>query len=383
MAIPPEYRDREQTYLKHEFLREYLRRWGHKLASTGRNRPVKIWYVDCFAGPWKNEDEQLLDTSIYIGLDALSESAQTWREKQANVEVGAIFVESSRTAFQTLHTYLNANASGIDHHCFHGEFGDQIAKINGIIGTDPAFIFVDPTGFKGAAMRFIRPLVQQSRRDVLINVMFNHINRFKDDPRGFLKRQMGDFFGLEPGALEPHLGEEALMEVYRNNLKNTARLPWAADAAVPHPTEDRTKFRLVIGGRSTAVLSVFREAEAKVLRDLAPVVRAEARQRREFGQTGQSALFDASAVVSDADSRFSDYEEAAAAGALGMVVESIRSSPRRWKHIWPGVLETLHLTLPDLARIVVEAHRRSELYIDPSPGPRRSTIDENHLIRLR
>jgi three-Cys-motif partner protein len=88
MAIPPEYHGREQSYLKHQFLREYLRRWGHKIASLGRNKRVKIWYVDCFAGPWRSEDEQLSDTSIHIGLSALSEAAETWREKRANVDDG-------------------------------------------------------------------------------------------------------------------------------------------------------------------------------------------------------------------------------------------------------------------------------------------------------
>jgi three-Cys-motif partner protein len=382
VAIPPEYHGREQSYLKHQFLREYLRRWGHKIASLGRSKRVKIWYVDCFAGPWRSEDEQLSDTSIHIGLSALSEAAETWRKKQANVDMGAIFVEKSPTAFRALRAYLDANQTEIDCQPFQGEFGDHVDRVANIIGDDPAFIFVDPTGFKGAAMRFIPPLVRRGPRDVLINVMFNDINRFKDDPRQFLRRQLGDFFGVKPGELPPQLSEEDLMAVYRDNLKRATGLCWVADAAVPHPTHDRTKFRLVIGGRVPAVLSVFREAEATVLRDLAALVRTEARQRRELGQTGQGSLFDASDVASERDSRFSTHEETAVAGALERVTTLLRSGPRPWREIWPSVLEALHLPLPDLARIVLQAHRRSELHIEPAPGPRRTTIEDNSMIRL-
>jgi three-Cys-motif partner protein len=82
-------------------------------------------------------------------------------------------------------------------HPLNCEFGEAVPKIQQLVGSDPAFIFVDPTGWKGAAMKFIAPLVDRPRRDVLVNVMFNDVNRFKDDPRAFLRKQMEDFFGLE------------------------------------------------------------------------------------------------------------------------------------------------------------------------------------------
>lgn len=54
-------------------------------------------------------------------------------------------------------------------------------------------------------MSFIRPLVLCPVRDVMINVMFNDINRWKDDSRSFLRTQMRDFFGLEDDDLVPGL----------------------------------------------------------------------------------------------------------------------------------------------------------------------------------
>ena len=47
------------------------------------------------------------------------------------------------------------------------------------IGSDPAFIFIDPTGWTGAAIRYIEPLLDGRFRDVMIRVP-SEIYRFKD-----------------------------------------------------------------------------------------------------------------------------------------------------------------------------------------------------------
>lgn len=79
MTVPSEYHGREQSFLKHRVLQQYLQRWGKKLGSLSRTRLVRLWYVDCFAGPWRNKSASLEDTSIEIGLRALEEAATTWR----------------------------------------------------------------------------------------------------------------------------------------------------------------------------------------------------------------------------------------------------------------------------------------------------------------
>ena len=114
----------------------------------------------------------------------------------------------------------------------------MVTNLQAWLGSDAALIFVDPTGWKGAAMRFIAPLAKdQPRRDVLVNVMFDHINRFKDDPRAFLREQMREFFGLGDAELPEALAEEDLFALYRGKLKEICGLQHAADLAIP--TSDR------------------------------------------------------------------------------------------------------------------------------------------------
>jgi hypothetical protein len=67
MSIPADYIGREQTYVKHEILRTYLTRL---FMIIGRSEST-INYVDCFAGPWEDETEELRSTSIGISIDLM------------------------------------------------------------------------------------------------------------------------------------------------------------------------------------------------------------------------------------------------------------------------------------------------------------------------
>ncbi|HKQ69155.1 MAG TPA: three-Cys-motif partner protein TcmP [Polyangiaceae bacterium] len=102
MQVPREYQGREQSFLKHRVLHEYLLGWGLKLGSLARRRRVRLCYADGFAGPWKAQSAALEDTSIVIGLNALEAAAQTWREHGAQIDVEAAFVEKDDMAFGDL-----------------------------------------------------------------------------------------------------------------------------------------------------------------------------------------------------------------------------------------------------------------------------------------
>ncbi|PRP90062.1 hypothetical protein ENSA5_68340 [Enhygromyxa salina] len=379
MKVPPEYHGREQSFLKHRFLTEYLRSWAHKLGSRARSGPQRLWYVDVFAGPWSSADAELRDTSIYIGLQALEEAAQTWRDTEGvNIKPGAIFVEKDRRAFARLQDFLRQRQGIVETHPFMGEFGHHVDGIQRLIGSDPAFVFVDPTGFKGAQMQFIAPLMKRRHRDVLVNVMFNHVNRWKDDPRQFLREQMRAFFGLEDSDLPVGLEEPELLRLYRRQLKLTCDIEWAADIGVPHPTIDRTWFRLVVGGKHPKVLEVFRDAERKVMGIEAAVVREEARVR----SAAQPSLFSAEETAGAQEQRYTRQRDEDLDRVRTMLRERLGDGELTWQQIWPVLLEDLHLTLRELSRACFSAYKAGELLVSPTPGPKRRTLLEADLISL-
>ncbi len=375
MKIPEEYKGREPTYLKHRVLSEYLKSWAQKWASTIRaKKVVRLWYVDCFAGPWHAQDEALQDTSVAIGLEALKQAAETWG-RHGHIELNAIFVEKDKKAFSRLKEFLEKSAGPVKATPLPGEFGEFVELIDREIQNEPAFLFVDPTGWKGVGMKNIAPLAGVKGRDVLINVMFNHINRFKDDPRAFLREQMRDFFGLSERDVPPGMTEQGLFALYRKQLREKCTVSLAADLIIPHATHDRTWFRLVMGGHHKAAVELFREIEKRICGAEAGEIRDEARNRG-------AAQLGLDLDLSQPDLTYSRVHDADLQLAPSCVLQMLtRKSPQRFDELWPLLLQELHITKTDLGGLVRSLHAEGKVVIR-SPVGRRYALKDDTLLSL-
>lgn len=380
MTIPEEYRGREQTYLKHQVLRKYLSRWGYKLASAGRHQHHRLWYVDCFAGPWKSRSARIDDTSVSIGLAVLNEVLEEWQGRGARVSAEAVFVEADPKSFDALKEHVDEHAGAVRAHVLPGEFGSNVEEIRRLLGDDAAFVFVDPTGWKGVGMRHIARLVDRPFRDVMINVMYEHINRFKaEERRTWLREQLCDFFGIEDNAQLRDLDEEALLRAYRNQLKTMSGLRYALELAVPHPTQDRTYFHLVAGGRHRDVVSLFRDVEAAVVGGEAAEVRESARRRKDEASSGQLG-FDLGGAATE-DLRYRRLRDDGLEAAREIVLEELGRGVQRFEDLWPHVLEGAHITRSNLGSLIKKMRDESLLIIE-GMGPRERTIKDEHTLRL-
>jgi three-Cys-motif partner protein len=378
--MPDEYRGREHTWLKHRVLDEYLQGWAHKLGSI-RQHPVHLWYVDCFAGPWQSQDASRSDTSIAIGLKALNDAAATWAALGNEIRLHAVFVEKDPRAFSVLQAFVAEAAGAVDVHALRGAFGDHVDAIDALIGTNPAFIFVDPTGWGGADLRFIAKLGSKARRDLMINVMYDHINRFKDvkeEKLAFLRSQMRDFFGLSDADLPEGLDEAALMGLYRDRLGRLGGIGLVADLAVPVPTRERTKFRLVVAGHNAKVIELFRDIEKKVIGADAARVRSDAKARADEDRTRQPALLQAPAPATDPG--YADDQIAAEHAVRELLPRRLRrDGPQRFGDLWPRILCVYHLTLGDLRRVVAELRTAGAIEVR-GLGPRERSVKDQHVL---
>lgn len=378
MDVPAEYVGREQTWLKHRVLKLYLESWTHKLSSTARTRgTTRLWYVDCFAGPWNSRHVAQEDTSPFIGLRALREAAAAWREKGHDVRLGAIFVEPTE-AFHALVELVQREAGAeVEPFTYHGEFGDLVPRIRAQLGDDAAFLFVDPTGWKGAAMKYIEPLMQARIRDVMVNVMFDYLNRFKDAPLDFIREQLRDFVGMDLATLPASPDERELMAIYREQLKVRCGIEHTADLAIPYPTQERTYFRMVVGGKHRKVLELFRDVERKVVGGEAAAARDAAKRRREFEKTGQLSLGIAPPRIS---SSYGELSEDGRRAARKLVVRSAQHRPGvRFRELWPDVLEQCHITVADLKALVWDLHRDNTVRLG-GVGANQRTAHDDHQI---
>jgi len=305
-----DYKGREQAYIKHRLLEAYLKR----LFMIVGQFQESICYVDCFAGPWEENREDLMDTSIGISLKIMADCQEALGRMGAKVRCRALYIEKSRRRHAKLQAFLGGNTpSGIVAESFCGEFFDLRRQILEWCRPDEfTFFFIDPKGWKKVVeVPTLKPLLQRPRSEFLINFMYDFILRTHTQKE--FEQDMGAIFGQVPdtGGMLPKDRERHLLTLYREHLKaympETGGQPRSAWVPILDPGIDRTKYELVYLTRSAKGIQVFMDASDKL--DLVQRrVRACTKQERAEEKTGQWSLFGAEATVPDSDGRV-DLEE--------------------------------------------------------------------------
>lgn len=145
MIDPEYYKNREQTYIKHYVLKNYLERVAYNIFSFQKH----FAYVDGFSGPWKSENEKYEDTSFKIAIDQLNSVKQGIYERtQKTVQFRCMFIEKHSKPYAELESAV-ARISETRIETIKGEFEDLINEINGFIGNSFSLVFIDPTGWQG------------------------------------------------------------------------------------------------------------------------------------------------------------------------------------------------------------------------------------------
>lgn len=303
MGIPDQYRERykgrEQTLVKHCLLDAYLER----LFMIVGHHAQTICYVDCFAGPWEEQEGDLGDTSIARSLNSIKKCREGLRKIGKNVQFRALFVEQKSKSFKKLEEYLSGRrAEGIEIKALNGSFHELIPEILNWCGPrDFVFFFIDPKGWKKAVeLPTLAPLLRRPHSEFLINFMYDFLSRTV--PQAKFKDDMRKIFGTIPdeqGKL-PEQREELLLSLYRNNLKQVLPVvggkPRTASVKVLNPTKDRTYYHLVYLTRHHLGIVKFMEASEKL--DLVQKkARASAKQDARVQRSGQMEMFSAAEQV--------------------------------------------------------------------------------------
>ena len=241
------YRGREQTYLKHFFLERYLERVAYII---GFSRP-KFAYVDGFSGPWMSADEEFEDTSFRIALKKLRQVRNGLALHRRHPNVRCLFIEKDTAAYEALKSTVN-DGSGLTVKALHGEFEDLMPEILNFIGNSFSLVFIDPTGWKGFGLRKIEPLLRRTSGEVIVNFMFDHINRFLDDPRSEIVASFEELFGgsaPDTAMLSGPQREKKIIEFYCGQMRNLGQFEYVTSTRVLKPVSDRSYFYLVYGTR--------------------------------------------------------------------------------------------------------------------------------------
>jgi three-Cys-motif partner protein len=293
MIVPESYRNREQTYIKHQLLKTYLERL---FMIIGQHQSV-IRYVDCFSGPWNEQDENLQDTSIGICLDIMRKCCDGLAHTGKSVRFQALFIEKDKRPFERLEAYLSIFTSpDVTTTARKGEFYDLREQILNWCGPDDfTFFFIDPKGWKKVVeIPTLEPFLKRPNSEFLINFMYDFLLRTHTQ-ESFHEDMMAIFGSVsDTTSMAPKQKETYLIDLYRLRLKQIAPskggTPRTARVSILYPLRDRTLYHLVYLTRHSKGIAVFMDASEK-LEIIQKQAREQAKQKDREERTRQLELF--------------------------------------------------------------------------------------------
>ena len=299
MADLTDYADREQAWVKHWLLRKYLERLILKV-STKWNRFV---YVDGFAGPWGAKTENLSDTSFGIAIEVMRACQAKLAENGRVVPMKAVFFEKdSKRALQLMEYAGKHSTSELLIEARHADFMDCIDPVAKDLNDDDfAFVLLDPKGYKEMIPAKLAPLLGKRGVEVLLNLMWDFMNRFWATDQAPV---LDTIFGKDRlERCRPDHLEQDVNRLFAEKLRAAAvgRL-YAATFPVQHPTKTRTHYFLVYATHSPYGLITFGEVAEATWREQA-LTKAKTTVRH---QSGGSDLFGGE-VLSIKDERSVDW----------------------------------------------------------------------------
>lgn len=376
------YEGRPQTFLKHFLFEKYLEIVAIKVGMhSGR-----FVFVDAFAGPWRSQGGDFDDTSFRIAIDVLTKVQSLVRTKNfSDFSIRCLFIEKDPDSYVCLEQIVS-NQDTLVSKTINGSFEDYISEVKSFIHKDFAFLFVDPTGWQGFGLAQMRPLLT-GYGEVLINFMFNHINRFIEIEEHSLSLQMDELMGgpdwrpefkkmIESG-LER---EEAILETYKHRLKKIGGYRFVTSVRILWPHLERTYFHLIYATDNLKGIEEFSRIEKKFMEEQLSV-RSIEMDRNEEARSKQRSLF-----AFGEQARPQSWFEADRTQALKRAKSVFKAALEVNRAVKFGVLYGQCLELPmvwpsDVVNLVQEMRRDGTIEI-PEMSARKKRPEQNHIVRL-
>jgi hypothetical protein len=378
------YQGREQAYVKHFLLSEYLESWAHKVASTWE----EVAYVDGFSGPWQHTGEAFEDTSFGIALRALTRAKASWMGHGKTVKMSAFLVEKDPGAYANLQA-AKALFPDVEIKTYPGSFIDRAPNIlRDIPPRAFAFFFIDPKGW-GIDMKRIAPLLRRPHSEVVFNFMFDFINRAASIQSAGVAASLDELI-LDPTwrerleARPVHVTEAdhrktVLVDAFSRTLAQLGQYTHVAETTVLRPLKDRPLYSLVYGTRNSKGIEVFRSSQIKALgqqdriRGLTKLsaTAAASDQTEMFGSLSEMAPDPSVAFLAEEERRAGQLLQALVPAAPGSV---------RWPDLWPRVMERHVVTKTQVKQIANDLRRGGTLTV-LDWGPKQRTVDDHNRIQ--
>ena len=288
------YHGREQSYIKHIFLKKYLEILAYKIFQ--RNF-IAFNFVDGFAGPWKVSDEESnSDASFNQAVKTLRAVQLSLRKKGIDMpKLRFCFCEKNEDSVGKLRQYAQSH-NDLNIHVFQGRFEDNLRKIDKICKNGFTFSFIDPTGWDIDTARILC-FLENRKGEFLINYMSEPINRHAEYYG--VSKSMGRFLAdpsweQEFNSLPSELNnEQRVLQLWKKKARQSKVASFLPDFEILRPRQNRLKMRLLLGTHSIKGLEVFRDVQAK-----AELEQFDTRERLRVNEDEQMSLFEDKATIS-------------------------------------------------------------------------------------
>ena len=286
------YSGREQTRAKHFILKRYLQALAFKVLTFS-----DITYVDGFSGPWETKTENFSDSSFMIAISVLQDAQKRILERMGHRRrIRCFFSESNAEAFAQLQEAVapfHKPKEGFEIKTYRGKFEDAVSEIQAFIGTSFPLIFIDPTGWTGYPFDKIKPLFIRRKCEVLINFMYEFVNRFAHSDDEEIITSLNPILG-GPGwrdRLDPNLPRGLAVEkLFRETLKSAGNFDFVISTKIDKATAERPYFFITYGTKHPDGLKTFRQTEYDALREHVKN-RANAKEKKREEQSNTADLF--------------------------------------------------------------------------------------------
>lgn len=207
----------EQTKIKHQVLKEYFDRW---VKIVGQRNPLN--FFDCFAGSGAYLDK---DESIHYGSPILAADIIARNQEQLGRTGQILVIDNDAENIENLKKIWAAKKIPVKMAAVTNEFD---TTINSLLDQTkgnlrPTFFFIDPFGFT-IKMSTLHRILKIQKSEILLNFMFNNINRFLIDD---LEETLNNLFGGDEWKccrdLEGAERENKLVHLFRQKLKSFSK----------------------------------------------------------------------------------------------------------------------------------------------------------------
>lgn len=287
------YRDREHSYIKHQFLTQYLQAAAYK---TLQGVSPIFNFVDAFAGPWSVSDSaKYSDASFDQAINTLEAvRADLGRSGVAGLRIRFCFCERRADAVLKLREYAQQKKQ-FEIHIFEGAFEDNLDAIARAIPNGFTFTFIDPTGWD-IRSKSVFQFLRDRRGEFLLNFMADHINRHTEYSK--VEASFGrfladpDWAGEFAALPESWSNEQCVLHLLKSKMQANGVATYLPDFSIMVPRKERVKMRLILGTHSPKGLEVFRDVQSKVERQ-----EIEMRTNLRDGENPQVSLFTVADIV--------------------------------------------------------------------------------------